>query len=104
MIKYALPVAAFYLMAVTTAWAFAGSPLPQPTSPNDIVQVGSKSKGKSYKGHSHKGHSHSSHHHHHHYSHNHKYPYHRHYYGHRYSYRPRGAMGCVQAGPIWYCP
>ena len=100
MIKYALPVA---VVASSVRPGHPGS-LPLPASPNDIVQVGSKSKGKSHKGHSHKGHSHGSHHHHHHYSHNHKYHYHGHYYGHRYSYRPRGAMGCVQAGPIWYCP
>jgi hypothetical protein len=90
--------AVLYFGVVSAAWAVPGSTLPQLTSPNDIVQVGSKSKGKS-----HKGHSHSSHHHHH-YSHNHKYHYHGHYYGHRYSYRPRGAMGCVMAGPVWYCP
>src|SRR5262245_18888402 len=99
MAKYALAVVALYPTAVATAWALPSSPLPQLTSSNDIVQVRSKSKGKS-----HKGHSHSSHHHHPHYSHNHKYHYHGHYYGHRYSYRPRGAFGCIQAGPVWYCP
>jgi hypothetical protein len=99
MIKYAFPVAELYFAVATAAVALPGSTLPQLTSPNDIVQVGSKSKGKS-KSKS----SHHHHHHHHHYSHNHKYHYHGHYYGHRYSYRPRGAMGCVQAGPIWYCP
>ena len=97
MVKYALPVVALYLTGVTTAWALPASPLPQLTSSNDIVQVESKSKGKS------KGKS-SHHHHHHYYSHNHKYHYHGHYYGHRYSYRPRGAFGCIQAGPVWYCP
>ena len=97
MIKYAFPVAVLYFAVATAAVALPGSTLPQLTSPNDIVQVGSKSKGKSKSSHHH-------HHHHHHYSHNHKYHYHGHYYGHRYSYRPRGATGCVQAGPIWYCP
>jgi len=95
MIKYALPVAVLYFGVVSAVWALPGS-LPLTGSPNDIVQVGGKSKGKSKSSHHH--------HHHHHYSHNHKYHYHSHYYGHRYSYRPRGAMGCVQAGPIWYCP
>jgi hypothetical protein len=102
MFKYALPVAAIYLTAVSTAFALPSSSLPKLTSPDDIVQVGSKSKGKSHKGHSHKGHS-SSHHHHHHNYHG-RYHYHGKYYGHRYSYRPRGAMGCVMAGPVWYCP
>jgi hypothetical protein len=97
MIKYALPVAVLYFGVVSAVWALPGS-LPLTGSPNDIVQVGGKSKGKS------KSKSSHHHHHHHHYSHNHKYHYHGHYYGHRYSYRPRGAMGCVQAGPIWYCP
>ena len=64
MIKYALPVAVLCLGVVSAAWALPGS-LPLPAGPNDIVQVGSKSKGKSHKGHSHKGHSHGSHHHHH---------------------------------------
>jgi hypothetical protein len=100
MIKYVLPVAAIYLTAVTTAFAFPGSTLPHFTSPNDIVQVGSN-KGKS-----HKGHYHNNHHNHnnHHYTEHHHYHYHGHDYDHRYSYRPRGAMGCVQAGPVWYCP
>jgi hypothetical protein len=99
MIKYALPVAVLYFGVVSAVWALPGS-LPLTGSPNDIVQVGGKSKGKSKS----KSKSSHHHHHHHHYSHNHKYHYHGHYYGHRYSYRPRGAMGCVQAGPIWYCP
>jgi hypothetical protein len=90
--------------------ALPGSTLPQLTSPNDIVQVGSKGKGK--------GHGKSlgkairttpiaatttitttitatitS-------------TYHGRYWGHRYSYRPHGwqTMGCIAAGPIWYCP
>jgi hypothetical protein len=46
MIKYALPVAVLYLGVVSAAWALPGS-LSLPASPNDIVQVGSKSKGKS---------------------------------------------------------
>jgi hypothetical protein len=37
MIKYALPVAALYFAAVTTALALPSSSLPQLTSPNDIV-------------------------------------------------------------------
>jgi hypothetical protein len=99
--KYVLPVAVLYLSAVSAAWAIPGSTLPQPTSPNDIVQVGSKDKNKSYK-------SHETHHHH--YSRDYDrdydrgYEYHGHHYDHRYSYRPRGAMGCVMAGPVWYCP
>jgi hypothetical protein len=114
MIKDALPVAALYFAAVTTALALPSSSLPQLTSPNDIVQVGSKGKGKGHRkshgkshGKSHKGHSHSGHHHHGNYHGNyHKYHYHGRYWGHRYSYRPHGwqTMGCIAAGPIWYCP
>jgi len=97
MISYILPGAMLCAVVATTAWALPASSLPELTSPNDMVLVGSKSK-------SHKGHSRNTHHHHY-YSHNHhKYHYHGHYYGHRYSYRPRGAMGCVMAGPVWYCP
>src|SRR6478672_1325965 len=106
MIRYILPGAMLCAVVASTAWALPASTLPQLTSPSDVVQVSSKNKGKSHKGHSHsthKGHSHKTHHHH--YSHNHhKYHYHGHSYGHRYAYRPRGAMGCVMAGPVWYCP
>jgi|RhiMethySRZTD1v2_1073278.scaffolds.fasta_scaffold36291_4 hypothetical protein len=106
--KYVLPVAVLYLSAITAAWAISGSTLPQLTSPNDIVQVGSKGKGKSksHKGHSHKGHSHKkySHHHHGHHYHHGRYHYHGKYYGHRYAYRPRSIVGCIAAGPVWYCP
>ena len=48
MIKYALPVAVLYFGVVSTAVALPGSILPQLTSPNDIVQVGSKGKGKGH--------------------------------------------------------
>jgi hypothetical protein len=96
--KYVLPVTVLYLSAITGAWAIPASTLPQLTSPNDLVQVGSKDKGKG------KSHSHNNNHHHHHYSEHHHYNYHGHDYGHRYSYRPRGAIGCVMAGPVWYCP
>ena len=95
--KYVLPVAVLYLSAITAAWAISGSTLPQLTSPNDIVQVGSKGKGKSK---SHKGHSHKKYSHHHHG----RYHYHGKYYGHRYAYRPRSIVGCIAAGPVWYCP
>jgi hypothetical protein len=95
---------------VSAAVALPGSTLPQLTSPNDIVQVGSKGKGKGH-GKGHKGHSHSNHHHHgnyHRYYHRnyHKYHYHGRYWGHRYSYRPYNwqTLGCIAAGPIWYCP
>jgi hypothetical protein len=98
--KYVLPVAVLYLSAVSAAWALPSSTLPQLTSPTDIVQVGSN-KGKSHKGHSHNNHHHNNNHHH---SEHHHYHYHGHDYGHRYSYQPRGAIGCVMAGPVWYCP
>jgi hypothetical protein len=98
MTRYTLPIAALYLTAVTTAWALPRSTLPQLTSPSDLVEV--SSKGKSHKGHSHD----NRHHHHHHYSEHHHYSYHGHDYGHRYSYRPHNVMGCVAAGPVWYCP
>ena len=101
MLKYILPGAVLCLVVTTAAWALPSSTLPQLSSPSDLVQVGSKSEGK---GKSHKGHSHSSNHHHHHHYHHGKYNYHGKYYGHRYSYRPRGAIGCVMAGPVWYCP
>jgi hypothetical protein len=111
MIKYVLPGAVLYLTVATTAWAMPSSTLPQLTSPNDIVQVGSKGKGKgkSHKGHSHnKGNSHhyNNNHHHHHYGDYHRYNYHGRYWGHRYSYRPNNwqTLGCIAAGPIWYCP
>jgi hypothetical protein len=102
MIKYALPVAVLYLAVASTAWAVPGSTLPQLTSSNDIVQVGSKGKGKSK---SHKGYSHHRHHDHH-YGKYHRYHYHGRYWGHRYAYRPYGwqTMGCISAGPFWYCP
>src|SRR5262245_27338010 len=52
MIKYALPVAVLYFAVGTAAVALPGSTLPQLTSPNDVVQVGSKGKGKGHaKGH-----------------------------------------------------
>jgi hypothetical protein len=104
MIKYALPVAALYFAAVTAAFALPASSLPQLTSTNDIVQVGNKGKGK---GHGHKGHGHYGYHHHHgHYGNYHRYNYHGRYWGHRYAYRPYGwqTMGCIAAGPVWYCP
>jgi ABC-type Zn2+ transport system substrate-binding protein/surface adhesin len=119
MIKYALPVAVLYFAVATTAVALPGSTVPQLTSPSDIVQVSSKGKGKghgkshkdhgkSHKDHgkSHKGHSHHNHNHHHHYGDYHKYHYHGRYWGHRYSYRPYNwqTLGCIAAGPIWYCP
>jgi hypothetical protein len=44
MIKYALPVTVLYFAVASTAVALPGSTVPQLTSPNDIVQVGSKSK------------------------------------------------------------
>jgi hypothetical protein len=94
MVKYALPVALLYITATTAALALPVSTLPQLTSPTDVVQVASKSKGKS------KGHSHHYHHHHYHG----KYRYHGKYYGHRYSHRPHSIIGCMAAGPIWYCP
>jgi hypothetical protein len=79
-----------YFAVASAAVALPGSTLPQLNNPNDIVQVGSKGKGK---GKSHKGHSHSGHH-------------HGRYWGHRYSYRPHNwqTLGCIAAGPIWYCP
>ena len=46
MIKYALPVAVLYFGVVSTAVAVPAQP--QLTSPNDIVQVGSKGKGKGH--------------------------------------------------------
>ena len=98
MIKYALPVAVLYFAVASTALALPGSGVPKLTSPNDIVQVGSKS---------HKKHSYNKHYNKYHYKYgkyDRRYHYHGHYYGHRYSYRPRGAMGCVMAGPVWYCP
>ena len=99
MIRYILPGAMLCAVVASTAWALPASTLPQLTSPSDVVQVSSKNKGKN-----HKGHSHSTSHYHYH-SHNlHKYHYLGHNYGHRYAYRPRGAMGCVMAGPVWYCP
>ena len=98
MIRYILPGALLCAVVASTAWALPAPTLPQLTSPSDVVQVSSKNKGKS-----HKGHSHNTNHHYH--SHNHhKYHYHGHSYDHRYAYRPRGAMGCVMAGPVWYCP
>jgi hypothetical protein len=107
--KYVLPVAVVYLSAVTAAWAVPSSNLPRLTSPNDIVQVGSKDKGK---GKSHKGHSHNNNHHNHHNNHhyhhgyNDNYHYHGRYWGHRYAYRPYNwqTLGCIAAGPVWYCP
>jgi hypothetical protein len=103
MIKYALPVAVLYFAVASAAVALPGSTLPQLNNPNDIVQVGSKGKGK---GKSHKGHSHSGHHHGNYHRNYHKYHYHGRYWGHRYSYRPHNwqTLGCIAAGPIWYCP
>jgi hypothetical protein len=103
MIKYALPVAVLYLAVASTAVALPGATVPQLTGPNDIVQVGSKEKNKSHK-------SHETHHHYyserdHDYD-DHEYRYHGHDYGRRYSYRPNNwqTLGCIAAGPIWYCP
>jgi hypothetical protein len=103
MTKYALPVAVLYFAIASVAWAAPGSTLPQLTSPNDIVQV----KSKSHKKHSYKKHSYKKHYDKHNYKYGkyHKrYHYHGKYYGHRYAYRPRSIIGCVAAGPIWYCP
>jgi hypothetical protein len=104
--KYVLPAAALYLSAVTGAWAMPASTLPQPISPNDIVQVGSKGKGKSHKGHSHNNNHHHHNNHHYHHGYNDNYHYHGRYWGHRYAYRPHNwqMLGCIAAGPVWYCP
>jgi len=46
MIKYALPVAVFTSASSAPPWRCPAQP--QLTSPNDIVQVGSKGKGKGH--------------------------------------------------------
>jgi hypothetical protein len=104
MIRYAVLAA-----GVSLALASAGSAAPLSPSPqlkqaatSDLVQV------KKWKGKKHYKHwdnwDHHRHWDHHHYRG--RYWYGRRYWGRRYYYRPYywRSWGCIQAGPVWYCP
>jgi ABC-type Zn2+ transport system substrate-binding protein/surface adhesin len=102
MIKYVLSGAAVSLFVASGALALPASSTVQLKNSTDVVQISNKGKGN-------KGHSNKNYHHHHHNYHSknyHKYQYHNRYWEHRYSYRPHNwqTLGCIAAGPIWYCP
>ena len=96
--RWILPATILCSLVISTAWALPIPPTPQvnQVSATNLTQVGEKKyykKDKQYykaeKKHYNKKYHHGG-----------------KYYGHSYSYRPRGwqALGCVAAGPVWYCP
>ena len=102
MIKSILPATFLSSLLISTAWALPIPPTPEvnQASATNLTQVGEKkyykSEKKYYK--AEKKHYQAEKKHYQKYHHGGKY------WGHRYSYRPRGAIGCVAAGPVWYCP
>jgi hypothetical protein len=99
MIKPILIAACASLTLTSAALAVPPSPSATPvqSTASDLLLV-KKNKGKHYKHHydSHK-----------HYRHYHgRYQHGDRYWGRRYGYRPYRwqSWGCIQAGPVWYCP
>lgn len=97
MLKAALFGTILAAMTVSAAWALPASPGSKlEASTSNVIDVG-KGHGKwghhskrrsGYHGKRHwRGHRHAG-----------------RYWRHRYHYRPRHWWGCIQAGPVWYCP
>jgi hypothetical protein len=108
MIKSILVAAAISLATAGVASAATVGPVASPKAAviSDLVQTGSKYKGKG-KG-KHYGHkSRGKHHAHKHHGKHHGHKYHRGPKGwHSYGYRPYNwyGRGCIVIGPLWYCP
>ena len=102
MIKSILPATFLSSLLISTAWALPIPPTPEvnQASATNLTQVGEKKYYKSEKKYyrAEKKHYQAEKKYYQKYHHGGKY------WGHRYSYRPRGAIGCVAAGPVWYCP
>ncbi len=100
MIKTVPVAAALSLIVFSGAWALPASPTMQPLSvaSTDLVQIKNKwysgKKNKHYKKYNRN------------YNHYGRYHYRNKYWKHRYSSRPYNwqTLGCIAAGPIWYCP
>ena len=93
-----LPVLVLSLFGFTAAGAFPALQKPQSNS-SDLIEVGHKGKG-------HGGKHHNRHHNKQAFKHGGKYYHGNRYWTHRYRYRPIGwrAYGCIDVGPVWYCP
>jgi hypothetical protein len=100
MIRYALLAAAASLALASAGLAAPLSPTPQlkQSTTSDLVQV---KKYKKYKGKKHYKHWNR----HRHWDRG-RYRYRGRYWGRRYYYRPYywRSWGCINAGPVWYCP
>jgi hypothetical protein len=116
MIRYTLLAASFSLVLVSAGLAAPLSPTLQlkQAATSDLVQV-KKYKGKKYKGKKwNKNYGHRNDWHRRHYRGRYDrgryygggYRYGGRYYGRRYGYRPRywQSWGCINVGPVWYCP
>jgi hypothetical protein len=93
--KTILPVmAALSLLCITPAMAVPAFST-KPAISTDVLTVGSKHGRGKFKGNKNWNKHHSG-----------KYLHGNRYWTHRYRYRPLGwsAYGCIQAGPLWYCP
>jgi hypothetical protein len=106
MIRYALLAAGVSLALVSAGLAAPLSPTPQlkQAATSDLVQV-KKYKGKKYKGNNwNKHYKHWNDWDHRHYKG--QYRYGGRYWGRRYYSRPYywRSWGCIQVGPVWYCP
>ena len=101
MIRIVLPVLALSLFGITSAGAFPSPRTEQPTSTDLVVEVKSKSKSHHAGKHHGKNKGHYKH-----AKHGGKYYHGNRYWTHRYRYRPIGwrAYGCIEVGPLWYCP
>jgi hypothetical protein len=105
MIRSILPAIILSSLVLSTAWALPGrTPQVNQAGATNLIQIGEKQyykkqyykaeKEKQYYKKQYKAEKH--------------YNYHHggRYWGHRYTYRPPGwqVLGCVAAGPVWYCP
>jgi hypothetical protein len=98
MLRAALIGAFLSAVAISAAWALPSNPatgLTETAAPN-VIEVGRRDGWR--RGHwrhrnwrHHRGHWRGWHH-------------GGRYWGHRYYYRPRHWWGCVNVGPVWYCP
>jgi hypothetical protein len=96
-IKSILPATILSSLVISAAW---GLPIPRTPEVNqasatNLTQVGEKKYYKKEKNYYKAEKKHYQ-----------KYHHGGKYWGHRYSYRPPGwqVLGCVAAGPVWYCP
>jgi hypothetical protein len=100
MLKALLYGSVLSALTISAAWALPASPASQPSdiSTSNVIQVGKwdnhgkghwRGRNRGWRGH-HRGWR--------------GYHHRGRYWRHRYHYRPRGIFGCVQVGPVWYCP